>query len=282
VLFNDPEGAFVSNALFYKNPVLLDKNTHRNLRIRQSEACFEFAASVHSVLLAAVEFVPAARDFPVVFTRAADGKFVPVALLGLREGENLFVADGKWRQNTYIPAFIRRYPFIPAETDSQNFSVCIDDAYAGFVSDSGEPLFDERGESSALLDRAIALMRDYHMECKRTEDFTRVLGDLDLLKEMSVRVETKDGTSFGLCGVWLVDEPKLNKLAKSEVWDLCTAGFLPLVYAHLFSQGNLVRLAALLDEPRAAQEEGDPERPDISNRTGAHSAAMGVSAAVLS
>lgn len=257
----------MAKLMFYENPVPLDKNTHKNLRVKQSDFDFTFAQKVHSVILAEVEFMPASRDYPIVFTRTEDGRVVPIALLGVRDAENLFVTNGKWRPNTYIPAFVRRYPFIPAEADDEKLTVCIDDKYAGFSLDAGEPLFDEQGEPASLLNQAIALMQDYHAECKRTEQFTRMLGDLNLFKEVSIQIEMKDGTRFALSGVLMIDETKWLKEVKcTDVWDLYIAGHLPSIYAHLFSQANLARLVDLVAERRPIPEREKAVRPTKSGR----------------
>ena len=105
----------MANLLFYKNPVPLNKNDHKDKKISSIGRNFMFAGETNSVILAGVEFSEAAKEYPIVFTQAGD-KVVPVALLGLRNEENLFV-DGKggW-DGRYIPSFVRRYPFILAET----------------------------------------------------------------------------------------------------------------------------------------------------------------------
>jgi hypothetical protein len=258
---NNPEGELVMSPMLYENLVQLDKSVHRKLRLKQAEADFSFAARINCVLLAEVEIVHASRDYPIAFASAADGKIVPVALLGLRENENLFVAGGKWRPNTYIPAYVRRYPFIPAETGREELAICIDEKYAGFDADSGEPLFEEDGEPAPLLKQAIELMQDYHAECKRTERLTRLLRDLSLLKEVSIGVEAKGVPPFTLAGLSVVDETKLSRLnVKYELADLYEGGHLPSSDGHLFSQVNLARLVDLLAERARAQEGEKTER----------------------
>ena len=105
----------MANLLFYKNPVPLNKNDHKDKKISSIGQNFMFAGQTNSVILAGVEFGEAAKEYPIVFSQAGD-KVVPVALLGLRNEENLFVDDkGGW-DGRYIPSFVRRYPFILAET----------------------------------------------------------------------------------------------------------------------------------------------------------------------
>ncbi len=233
----------MTTLLFYQNPVALNRETHKHLRIKLTQNDFGFAARTNSTILAAVEFPLAARDYPILFSRTADGKTIPVALLGLRDDENLFVGpDGAWDLDCYLPAFVRRYPFVPAETGGEELAVCIDEGYAGFGHESGEPLFDARGEPTGLLRQALALLQDYHVENKRTEAFVQRLEDMELLKEVSVQAQMKGGSSFSFVGLRAVDEVRLTNLDRTASSDLFKNGYLAWIYAHLISQANLGRL----------------------------------------
>ena len=145
-----------------------------------------FAGETNSVILAGVEFSEAAKEYPIVFTQAGD-KVVPVALLGLRNEENLFVDDkGDW-DGRYIPSFVRRYPFVLAETgETGQQAVCIDDAY------EGEPLF-AREETTPLLQQAIDFLEEDQKHYLRTEAFVQRLRDNDLLMSFNAKVDMVDG-----------------------------------------------------------------------------------------
>ena len=145
-----------------------------------------FAGETNSVILAGVEFCEAAKEYPIVFTQAGD-KVVPVALLGLRNEENLFVDDkGDW-DGRYIPSFVRRYPFVLAETgETGQQAVCIDDAY------EGEPLFAGE-ETTPLLQQAIEFLEEDQKHYLRTEAFVQRLRDNDLLMSFNAKVDMVDG-----------------------------------------------------------------------------------------
>ena len=130
---------------WYERPVLLDRERHRRRRVQPATG-FAFARKAHSLVLTAVEFNEACKEYAIVFTRSPVGKVVPVAMLGLRAGENLFVGDdGRWDAR-YVPAFVRRYPFVLAQAPGeQQLAVCVDEAFAGWNISEGEPLFDEQG-----------------------------------------------------------------------------------------------------------------------------------------
>jgi len=120
----------MSDAMYYEKPVLLDRDKHRKLRVKPSDS-FAFARKANSLYLAGVEFNEACKEYAIVFTRGAHQKIVPVVMLGLRSRENLFVGDAEQWTATYVPAFVRRYPFVLAELSGETLGVCIDEAYAG-------------------------------------------------------------------------------------------------------------------------------------------------------
>ncbi len=230
--------------LFYTKPVALNSEIHKKATIAPSPGKLAFAAGTHSVILAGVEFAEACREFPIIFTSADNGRIIPVALLGIKANENLFVNEaGEWRGN-YIPAYIRRYPFINTEGDNQQLVVCVDEAYDGFNAPGGEPLF-ENNEPSPFLKNAMALLEDYYGQMKQTEAFGQHLNKLDLFKPLDANINLNDGRNFNLTGLLVVDEQKLQQLKKNVVDALFRSGGLALVYAHLLSLGNLTRLMAM-------------------------------------
>ncbi|MFN3239324.1 MAG: SapC family protein [Pseudomonadales bacterium] len=228
----------MSTLLFYDKPVALNKNEHKNLKIKASTGDYSFAAKTNSVILAGVEFSEAAKEYPIVFAKAGDS-LVPVALLGLRNEENLFVDEaGAWDAR-YIPAFVRRYPFVLAETgEATQRMVCIDEGFSGFNDKEGEALFDGE-EPTAFLQQAIDFLEEYQRQYLRTEQFLKRLKELDLLKELNAKVDMADGQQFGLSGLMVVDEKKLLELNDEQALAFFRSGELAWVYCHLMSIGSL-------------------------------------------
>lgn len=233
--------------LFYKKPVVLNRDAHRNLRIRPASS-LAFAAGTNSVPLAGNEFAAAARQFPVLFVTDAGRKAFPIALLGLRKDENLFVeADGRW-SGSYVPAFIRRYPYVLADKGNPgDFNVCIDEGYPGFNTEEGEPLFRADGTEGPLLKQAVDFLKSYQAEATRTEAFCAELLRLDLLTPQAITVNPKGGSQFKLDGFSLIDEQRLLKLDDAEAGKLLRSGYLGWIYAHLLSTHNIAELSARLD-----------------------------------
>ena len=232
-----------NTVLFYQKPVLLDRATHRTAKIKVCDATFEFSRETNSVPVAALEFARAATEYPIVFAGPSMDRLMPVVVLGLRNNENLFVdITGKW-VNGYIPAFIRRYPFVLAERDNgQGFSVCMDTAFSGWEAPDGDPLFDDHGAETPLLKNVLAFLGQYQGNIRQTQAFTGKLHELNLLAGREIRTRDTKNQPLTLRGFYAVDEAQLNALSNEQITELYRAGFLGLIHAHLISLGNVVKL----------------------------------------
>ncbi len=236
--------------MFYEKPVLLNREAHKAKKIAPS-ASFAFAGKANSLYLAGVEFIEACKEYPIVFTQVGGDKIVPVAMLGLREGENLFIgAEGKWSAG-YIPAFVRRYPFVLAELQGQNLGVCIDEAFAGLNDKEGEALFDAQGQDTPFLKNALDFLSEYQREYARTEAFCQRLEQAGLLIEMNAKADLTDGRSFTINHVMIVDEKKLMALPDAVALSLFRSGELHLVAMHLMSLSNMQRLVDRMSERKS-------------------------------
>lgn len=232
----------MTTMLFYEKIVPLNRDLHRNWRLRASESKARFAANTHYVPVAGTEFYQAARDYPLLFPK--EGGNGPIALLGLREGENLFLqADGAWLEGVYIPAFVRRYPFILARGDEENArTVCIDTEFAGFGEKDGKALFDEEGKDTDYLKGVIEFLNRYATDMELTNAFLQKLEELGLLVERNLRVTDSRGRNFHLNEFRIVDEGKLAQLDDATLGELHRKGWLGWIYAHLISIGNVNQL----------------------------------------
>jgi hypothetical protein len=241
----------MTTLMFYDKPVALNREVHKNFKIAPSHD-FKFAANTNSIALAGVEFIEAAKDYPIVFAKISDELMIPVALLSLRNNENLYVnGEGKWDAR-YIPAYVRRYPFVLAESGGQQFTVCIDEAFAGLNEDDGQSLFNDQGENTPFLQNALDFLNNYQSQIKMTEGFVKQLKELDLLTEISAKAELVGGEKFLLGGMMIVDEQKLQKLGQEKAYELFQSGRLGWIYMHLISLSNLSRLVDKMQPAKAA------------------------------
>lgn len=240
----------MAELLFYETVVPVDKDKHRHLRVGEVTR-YDFAAKTNAVPLTAVEFFEAAREYPIVFAGPPEAK-MPAVLLGLRNSENLFIGpEGRW-ESRYLPAFVRRYPFVLAPAQDQ-LLVCIDESHPVVGVAEGHALFTQEGEPTPFLQNAIQFMRQFQGELEQTRLFIVRLGELGLLQEVSAKADLKAGGSYQLGGFSVVDEARFRALDKDTVDELFRKGWLSLIDAHLLSLGNLNRLIERLPAaPQAA------------------------------
>ncbi len=235
----------MNKPLFYRQVLPVDKNRHRDVSIAPVTD-MTFAAATNSVIVLAAEFSKACREYPLVFV-LDQGNYFPAAVLGLQDGQNLFIsAQGAW-QASYIPAYVRRYPFIPAlQEGSTEYLVCIDEGFAGFNRDGrGERLFLEDGGQSATLIRSLSFLQEFQIQHQRTLDFCAVLQQHDLMEPMQADVAMASGKKLQLNGFFVVSRQKMAALPDEVIGSLSRQGYLELVFAHLLSLENFERLVAL-------------------------------------
>ena len=228
---------------FYKKVVALNSETHRNLKFAADETNFSFARDTTAVLIAGVEFAEAGREYPIVFIRGQDKQMRPVALLGVRDAENLFVDEqGKWDAR-YIPAFVRRYPFVMAESGTQGqLMVCVDEGCPALNVDHGELLINAEGKMEPRMNEVIQFLQNFQQEFVRTEMLTRQLDELGLFAQQGARFDTNTGETFQLNDFYLIDEAKFGQIEDAKLPGLFRSGALGLAYLHLASLGNMRKL----------------------------------------
>lgn len=242
-------GGISGNVLFYVSPEPLNREQHANLALVHNDKPYSFASTGTAVPLTVTEFAPAALSFPVIF---AGEDRVPLAVMGLNNGENLFVnADGSIDPGTYIPAYIRRYPFVLANDESQDrLIVCIDKG-SSLLSEKGETkLFDDKGEPTEYTQNCIKFCDDFEAERRRTDSFVQLLKDNDLF-ELKTAIFTptdengQPGPAQTVAEYYGVSEEKLNALPAEKLKELQTNGALAQIFAHLVSLVGWDRLIAL-------------------------------------
>jgi hypothetical protein len=229
----------MAEMMFYERVVSLGDKLHAGLKVRPA-VNFAYAARANSVPVLASEFFECAREYPIVFGRGESGP-LPVVLLGLRDGENLFVdAHGKWDAR-YVPAFVRRYPFVPVNSSKGDLLVCIDEASECFSTEEGEALFAD-GKPTPQLEHAIKFLREFHQAALATEQLGRRIAELGLLRQADPAAQLSDGSQIRLNGLDVIDEAKLRELNRDAVQELFASGGLGVIYAHLLSLGHLAGL----------------------------------------
>jgi len=237
-----------SQPIFYKNIVPLNKEMHGDWSI-EAVANYKHTSETNSLYIAAIEFIKAANEYPIVFGIAEDESVFPVVILGLRKNENLYInKKGEWLAN-YIPAYVRRYPFILAtgEAGSDQFTVCIDSDCPGFNNKKkGTRIFDKDGNESELLKKSVEFLKDYQSHIQLTTLFCNHVKQLGLLEPMKADVKIVDGEEISLGGFMGINREKLKALDSEKLMNLVKTDQMELIYAHLISLGNIDSLASKL------------------------------------
>ncbi len=227
--------------LFYKNPQLLSTDRHRRAGIKET-ADLGFARDTNAVPLGADELFAAQFDYPVVFTETNPP--LPVAVLGVGSHRNAFIdAAGKWRANTYVPAYIRRYPLILATGAAPGQTlVAIDEAAACFDPDGGQRLFDADGPSK-FTRQAIEFCRSFQVQVDLARAFGEAVEAAGLLLPKRADIQLPDGRRMSLERFRIIDEARFDALPDATFLTWRRRGWLGLVYAHFLSMRRWQGLA---------------------------------------
>ncbi len=229
------DAELTGDVLFYSQPEPLSKEAHGALGIRNIENPYAFTARTHLVPLTVTEFGPAALCYPIIF--AGEDK-TPVAVLGVNTNENLFVDEkGAFQQDCYLPAYVRRYPFVLAnDPQAQRMIVCID-RKAPMISTLPDAPFFDKGELSDFTKGAIEFCNNFEAEVQRTQSFVALLNELDLFEKKEARYTPTDGSGQSqlVAEYQGVSETKLNALSADKLKELRDNGALAQIYAHLVS-----------------------------------------------
>jgi hypothetical protein len=250
----------VSLPLFYNDLVLLSSQEHADWKSRATDKAV-WLKGVNTVPLTVEEFPLAQRNFPIVFS-AGDNPF-PIALMGMNENVNVFVEDdGTVNTPIYMPAYVRRYPFLLArvQPDSQELSLCVDptsDLVGEF--DDGEPLFNG-AEPSESCRNTLQFCEQFEIAGQKTANFMAELEKHNLLMDGELNIDVGGGQPFNYRGFRMVDENKLRDVRGDILRGWNQSGLLALIYAHLFSL-DLVRD---IFSRQVAQGKGPP-LPDAVN-----------------
>jgi len=242
--------------MFYEQVHSVSPQRHGNWCVETNPDHFDFARAANSVPLAAVEIPHAAREYTVVFASAGD-EVMPVVILSVKDHENLYLTDaGGWAAK-YIPAFVRRYPFVFSENkDHSQFTLCLDESWDGFNQEGrGERLFDKKGRRTPFLERLLNFLKDFQRDMERTKGFCRKLKQLDLLEAKQAEFTLRNGEKRALRGFMAVSREKLHALPAETLQELAKSGVLELIYAHLLSMNNLSLMLQRAQEFAAAHTE---------------------------
>lgn len=224
----------------YQNIKLLNIQEDKNLKISPIKS-FRYASESTQVIVTLDEFFQAAKSQPIVFGKDSSENYYAAALLGLKEKKNLFInGKGEWKSDAYIPAFIRRYPFIFIQ-DGENLALALDKDCKEVNEKKGELLFDDDGKASEYTNSVMDFMKNYQVSSQKTSAVIKVFNDLGLLEEANATM-TVEGEPLTLKGFFRINEEKLDGLNDNDTLALVKSGAYKYLVAHLLSLSNFEKL----------------------------------------
>jgi hypothetical protein len=228
----------MTQMLFYENVVPVSSQRHRDLSIERVD--FGFAATVNSVPLTAIEMPLAAREYTIVFAGNEEA-VAPVVVLGVADAQNLYLDENKAWKADYIPAFVRRYPFVFAQDkEGTQFTLCIDETWSGCNrAGKGQRLFDDQGNQTTYLQNMLKFLSDYQTQFVRTQAYCKKLKELNLLEPMQAQIVLPGGEKRSLAGFLGATRPKIKALAPEKLAELAKTDELELTYLQMASLNNL-------------------------------------------
>jgi hypothetical protein len=221
--------------LFYSGLVPLSSQLHPTHGLKPRENV-EFTRNTHAIPVTVDEFAIVQRHYPIVFGLGENP--APLALVGLQEGQNLYVgADGQWESGQYVPAFVRRYPFMLARLSPQSddLSLCFDETAGQLEAGAGEPLFNGTDPTDTTKG-ILTFCEQFEQAVFRTRAFMDELTKLDLLMDGEVTIQREGLAEPAIYrGFRMIAEDRLQNLRGDQARKLVQSGMLGLGYAHLFS-----------------------------------------------
>ncbi|SPJ30892.1 SapC family protein [Falsiruegeria mediterranea] len=231
--------------MIYERAVPVTFRRHAELSVDVAKH-LSSAIDVNAVPVMSSEFTRVSRELPIVL--AGEGPAMPVAVLGIKDNQNLMIDEkGEWR-GTYVPAFLRQYPFVLAgHSGNEKLTLCIDEGFKGLNYEGrGERLFSQTGEQSEYLKGVVQFTEAYQRDFLRTRKFAQRLEELELLETAHANFNLNSGP-FRLHGFQSIKREKLMSLKDRELLELTRSNALELVYAQLASLENFATLVSRVD-----------------------------------
>lgn len=233
---------------FHRQAVPVDSELHRQTRVRLPVSDWSHLAGLNALFLTVAECVTAATDYPIVFVQTGQDEqgqpdYVPIAVFGLRQGENLYLEGTRWRV-ILLPALMAVYPFCIARAQgSDRFAVCLDVASPAVSEDGpGQRLFSDDGKPTDFATQVLAELERLEAHIQGTRQVMRRLAALGLLEQKRFDATLPDGQKLAVDGFYMIDEAKVKALPDATVLELHREGLYTFIQAHWVSLGHMRRL----------------------------------------
>lgn len=236
------------------NLQIVNNVDHKDVRVIQ-DVGEVYGDKVHSCPAYTFEFRDLQGDFPILLQDDGEGGYIPVALMGFQDGENLFIDGDRWTALSK-PAFMRKGPFLIGQhalnDDEPVRLLSIDRNHPRVSETEGEPLFQPLGGRTEYLEQMADLLETIYEAAQNSQAFARALVELDLIESVTLDITLRDGSRNQLLGYFSINEDRLRELTGEQLAALANAGHLMPLFMMLASMTNFRRLIELKEQAQAA------------------------------
>jgi hypothetical protein len=226
---------------------LLDNVRHAAVRVLTHHHA-ALGDAINQAPLFVTEFADAQRFYPILFRHDEGGVLQACAILGFERDENLFLSDGRW--NGYVPAILRRGPFLLRQGDGNDPLVAIDLDHprSRDGGDEGAPIYLEHGGRAPALEAALKALQQAHLGMQRAAPMQELFEALELVEPVALRAQVSDERTFTFEGFLAVSDERIAALTGGQLHELNRAGLLAAAIHAASSLGTMPRLLALKRE----------------------------------
>jgi hypothetical protein len=225
----------------------LNFSKHAKLKVKPN-AAFPHGKERNLVAINVSEVGICSSTFPLMFIQnPADKRYLLMAMLGLKHGENVYYGEQFW-ESTYVPLAIQRHPFIVGFDDRvedvDQVATCLELDSPQVNESEGLPLFDAEGKDTDFLRSRRQMLNSMFEGGKYTEAFIEKLVELDLIVSLDIALQTQSGQPAKVTGLFTISEAKLKTLSGEQLKDLQTRDYLApchLILVSLYQLNQLIR-----------------------------------------
>ena len=221
---------------------MVNVEQHRSLGYTEKYGA-EFGHQVGAVMILPNEFAKAQREFPILFRKESEtGRFLPVALLGFEENENLFLSDSSNWTTRYIPLAVRQGPFLiglDQKDGEQRLAIYADMNDSRLQQYTTPALFNADGTASNTLEYIRDILSARHEGSEQLAPMIEAFLKYDLLEPVVIEIDLASGATINFDAGYTVHVEKLMALESDAVVELHKSGFLSLAYNIADSVNNL-------------------------------------------
>lgn len=230
----------------YKDIVVINKIEHKDKNVKEVTN-FSFSKKMTSIPITITEFYEACKNYPIFFAKDTNDKWFATVMLGYKENENIFVNEkGVWEKLHYIPANLRRYPYIFVTNDNNaELTLAIEKEYLSDDKKDLERKLFKDGQNSKVLNQVMNFLNQCYLDSLASEEFIKQLDEWELLEEKVATIKDKENKIFNINGFYVVNEEKLKHLSKKKKEEIYNKNAIPLITAHLISLSNIQKLGTI-------------------------------------